>query len=65
MNKKNIQDITDQYPLFEIVTNHYHSSLLNKDKINFITEKVVKLTETSNTDVYLNVDDIRLIRGKK
>lgn len=65
MNKKQILEITENSVLFSIQTNLYKIDDLNKDKIEFITENLIKIKENSRTEVYLNVKDIRVIKVKK
>lgn len=63
MNKKQILDIAEKYVNFQIITNNYESKELNMDKIDFPYEGVLKIVEASSIDVYLQIKDIRIIRG--
>lgn len=63
MNKKQILDIAEKYVTFQIITNNYESGMLNLDKIDFPFEGVLKIVEASSVDVYLQIKDIRIVRG--
>lgn len=65
MNKKQILDIIKDAVLFNIETNIYKINDLNPDRIEFITETLLKIKEDSRTEVYINVKDIRVIKVKK
>ena len=65
MNKKQILDIIKDSVLFNIETNTYKITDLNPNRIEFITEKLLKIKEDSRTEVYINVKDIKVIKVKK
>ena len=65
MNKKQIVDAISEGVLFNIQTNNTRLEDLNKDRLTFINENLLKIVKDSRTDVYINVKDIRVLEVKK
>ena len=63
MNKKQIQDIAKECITFVIITPKYESPSLNLDKIDFIGDAILKITQDSRTDMYIQTKDIIAIKG--
>ena len=63
MNKKQLIEISEKYVTFEVETNKYRSPALNKDKIDFPYEGVLKIVEPQKIDVFIQIKDIRIVRG--
>ena len=65
MNKKQILDAVSEGVLFNIQTNNIKLEDLNKSRLTFINENLLKIVKDSRTDVYINVKDIRVLEVKK
>ena len=65
MNKKQILDAVEESVLFNIQTNNIKLEDLNKDRLTFINDNLLKVLKDSRTDVYINVKDIRVLEVKK
>ena len=61
MNKKQIEAIAENYVTFQLETNIYTSKPLNKDKISFPMEGLIKIRD--DKDVFLQIKDIKIIYG--
>ena len=65
MNKKQILDAIEEAVLFNIQTNIIRLEDLNKSRLTFINDNLLKIVKDSRTDVYINVKDIRVLEVKK
>lgn len=65
MNKKQILDAIGEGVLFNIQTNNIKLEDLNKSRLTFINDNLLKIVKDSRTDVYINVKDIRVLEVKK
>ena len=65
MNKKQILDAVEEAVLFNIQTNIIRLEDLNKSRLTFINDNLLKIVKDSRTDVYINVKDIRVLEVKK
>lgn len=65
MNKKQILDAVSEGVLFNIQTNNIKLEDLNKSRLTFINDNLLKIVKDSRTDVYINVKDIRVLEVKK
>lgn len=65
MNKKQILDAVEEGVLFNIQTNIIRLEDLNKSRLTFINDNLLKIVKDSRTDVYINVKDIRVLEVKK
>ena len=56
MNKTNILNIIDGAVLFELHTKFgYSSGKINPDKLEFVTDKLIKITEEHKKYTYIDV----------
>ena len=65
MNKKQILDAIEEAVLFNIQTNLIRLEDLNKSRLTFINDNLLKIVKDSRTDVYINVKDIKVLEVKK
>lgn len=65
MNKKQILDAVEEAVLFNLQTNIIRLEDLNKSRLTFINDNLLKIVKDSRTDVYINVKDIRVLEVKK
>lgn len=66
MNKTNIQNIIENALLFEIHTKFgYTAKELNNDKFEFITDKLIRITEGHKTYTYIDIGAIDKITVKE
>lgn len=66
MNKTNVQDIIKNALLFEVHTKFgYTAKELNRDKFEFITDKLIKITEGYKTYTYIDIGAIDRITVKE
>ena len=66
MNKTNIQNIIENAILFDIHTKFgYTATDLNQDKFEFITDKLIKITEGYKTYTYIDIGAIDRIKVKE
>ena len=61
MNKNQIETIAEKYVTFEVETNNFRSGALNMDKISFPVEGLMLIS--SDRDTYIQLKDIKIIRG--
>lgn len=64
MNKKQIIDIIKEYNLVSIQTRQVTLNDLNMNKIDFISDNLMKCTIRHNEDVFINTKDVKAIYGK-
>ena len=66
MNKTNILQIIENALLFEVHTKFgYSAKDLNKDKFEFITDKLIKITEGYKTYTYIDIGAIDRVTVKE
>ena len=66
MNKTNINEIIKDAILFEIHTKFgYTKQELNQDKFEFVTDKLIRITEGYKTYTYIDIGSIDRITVKE
>lgn len=66
MNKTNVNDIIENALLFEVHTKFgYKKSDINKDKFEFVTDKLIRITEGHKTYTYIDIGAIDRITVKE
>ena len=66
MNKTNVLSIIENALLFEVHTKFgYTAKELNQDKLEFVTDKLIRITEGYKTYTYIDVGAIDKITVKE
>lgn len=66
MNKTNVLSIIENALLFEVHTKFgYTAKELNQDKFEFLTDKLIKITEGHKTYTYIDIGAIDRITVKE